>query len=89
MQNLLAPIDEEETTSMRELVAQIDSYVELVDVEVSSNPCTSDQLDEDIQLQPFITSQQPPGTTTETQPTEPTAWLPNWISFIYFHFPVI
>ena len=44
---------------MRELVEQIDSHVELVDVEVSSNPRVGDQLVEDHQLQSFMTNQQP------------------------------
>ena len=48
------PTDEEETTSMRELVEQIDSYVELVNVEDSSNPCVGDQPGEDLQLQSFM-----------------------------------
>lgn len=46
--------DEEETTSMRELVEQIDSHVELVNVEDSSNPCVGDQPGEDLQLQSFM-----------------------------------
>ena len=33
---------------MRELVEQIDSQVELVDVEVSSNPRVGNQPDEDL-----------------------------------------
>lgn len=37
------PTDEKETTSMRELVEQIDSHVELVEVEVSSNPRVGDK----------------------------------------------
>ena len=42
VQNPPGPIEEEETTSMRKLVEQIDSYMELVDMEVSSNPCVGD-----------------------------------------------
>jgi len=42
---------------MRELVEQIDSHVELVDVEVSSNPRVGDQLVEDHQFQSFMTNQ--------------------------------
>ena len=57
MQNPSEPIDEEETISMRELVEQIDSHVELVDAEVSSNPHVGDQPNEDLQLQPFMTNQ--------------------------------
>ena len=47
-QNPLAPINEEETTSMRELVDQIDSHVELVDMEVSNNPSVGDQSGKDL-----------------------------------------
>ena len=42
VQNPPGPIDEEETISMRKLVEQIDSYMELADMEVSSNPCVGD-----------------------------------------------
>ena len=70
VQNPPRRTDEEETTSMRELLEQIDSHVELVDVEVSSNPHVGDQPDEDLQLQSFMTNQQPPETATQTQPTD-------------------
>ena len=55
---------------MRERVEQIDSHVELVDVEVSSNPHVGDQPGEDLQLQPFIMNQQPPEIAAQTQPTD-------------------
>ena len=42
---------------MRELVKQIDSHVELVDVEAFNNPRVGNQLGEDLQLQPFTTNQ--------------------------------
>ena len=41
-QNPPMPIDEEETTSMRELVEQIDSHMELDDMEATSIPYASD-----------------------------------------------
>ena len=56
VQNPHRPIDEEETTSMRELVEQIDSHMELVNVEDSSNPCVGDKLGEDLQHQSFMTN---------------------------------
>ena len=37
---------------MKELVEQIDFYVELDDMEATSNPRAGDKLDEDILLQP-------------------------------------
>ena len=51
IQNPSTPIDEEETTSMRELDEQIDAYVELDDMEATSIPRVDDQLSVDI-LQP-------------------------------------
>ena len=59
IQNPSTPIDEEETTSMRELDEQIDAYVELDDMEATSIPRVDDQLSVDI-LQP----------TTDLQLTE-------------------
>ena len=48
-QNPLGAINEEETTSMRELVEAIDSHVELIDLEATSNPHFGDQLGGDVQ----------------------------------------
>ena len=45
---------------MRELVEAIDSHVELVDLEVTSNLRAGDRLGEDVQLQPLSATQQPP-----------------------------
>ena len=42
-QNPPVPIDEEETTSIKELVEQIDAYVELDDMEATSVPRAGDQ----------------------------------------------
>ena len=52
VQNPLEPINEEETQIMRELVEQIDSHVELDEMEATSNPHASDQPGQDILLQP-------------------------------------
>ena len=46
---------------MRELVEAIDSHVELVDLEVTSNLRDGDRPGEDVQLQPPLATQQPPG----------------------------
>ena len=42
-----APVKEEETTSMRGLVEQIDAHAELDDTEATSIPSTQDQLNVD------------------------------------------
>ena len=51
--NQLGVIDEEETTSMRELVEAIDSHTELVDLEVTSISHAGDQPPSTIQ-QPLV-----------------------------------
>ena len=56
-QNPPVPIDEEETTSMRELVEQIDAHVELDDMEATSIPRASDQPSGDL-LPPTADQQQ-------------------------------
>ena len=48
VQNPSAPIEKEETTSMRELVEQIDANVEPDDTEATSIPRTQDQLGVDL-----------------------------------------
>ena len=56
----LSGVDEEDTPSMRELVREIDTSVELVDLEVTSNlnaALHSAQPTEDIQAQPFPAAQ--------------------------------
>ena len=45
-------VDEEETTSLRELVKQIDAHVEPIDLEATSNPNTEDQCGENVQPPP-------------------------------------
>ena len=42
--NTVGVIDEEETTSMRELVEAIDFHMEPVDLKATSNPYAGDQL---------------------------------------------
>ena len=44
IQNPLNANEEEETTNMRELVQEIDSHVELVDLEVTSSLCAGNHL---------------------------------------------
>ena len=48
VQNPPAPIEEEETVSMRELVEQIDAHAELDDTKATSIPSTQDQLSVDL-----------------------------------------
>ena len=60
VQNPSDTVDEEGTPSIRELVRVIDSHVKLVNLEVTSNLCTSSQPNENVQIQP------PPS----AQPTE-------------------
>ena len=66
VQNPLEPIDEEETQSMRELVKQIDSHMELDEMEATNIPYAGDQPGQDIPLQP-TSDQQPIETTAQTQ----------------------
>ena len=49
VQNPSGALDEEKTTSMRELVEAIDSYVEPTNLEATNNPYVSDQPDENVQ----------------------------------------
>ena len=50
VQNLPSTVDEEETPSIRELVQAIDSYMELVNLEVTNNLRAGGQPDENVQL---------------------------------------
>jgi len=61
VQNPLGATDEEELPSIRELVEAIDSHMELVNLEVTSNLRDGDRPGEDVQLQPPLATQQPPG----------------------------
>ena len=53
VKNPPVPIDEEDMASIRELVEQIDTHVELDDTEATSNPCVSGRLGEDTLLRPI------------------------------------
>ena len=53
-QDLTGPNDEEETDSLRELVEQIDAYVEMIGTEVTSNPPIDGPSGENVHLQPFV-----------------------------------
>ena len=64
------PIDEEETTSIRELVGQIDAHVELDEMEATSIPRAGDQPGGDL-LSPTADQQQT-GTAIQTEPADPT-----------------
>ena len=57
-QNCPDAIDEEETQSIRELVEAIDSHVEAIDLEATSNLQTDNQPREGVQLQPSSVIQQ-------------------------------
>ena len=70
-QNHLGAIDEEETQSIRELMEAIDSHVEVIDLEATSNLRADDQPEEGVQLQPSSAIQQPPE-MVQVQPADPT-----------------
>ena len=59
---------------MRELVQAIDSYVKLVNLEVTSNPRATAQSTEDVQTQPAPTTQ--PVEDVIERPVEDVASLP-------------
>ena len=69
-QNPTWPIDKEETNSLRELVEQIDVYVEVIGTEATSNPPANDQPGENIQYQPPVPKHQPYEIATEMQPVD-------------------
>ena len=78
VQNPFDVDDEEDTPSMRELVYTIDSHVELVDLEVTSNlndALHGPQHAGDVQAQSFPkdVSIQPTEDTAPLQPTDPSA----------------
>ena len=66
-QNPTGPVDEEETNSLKELVEQIDAYVDVIGTEATSNPPTNDQPGENIQYQPPVPEHQPSEIAIETQ----------------------
>ena len=53
-QNPTGPNDEEEMASLRELVEQIDTHVEMIGTEATSNPPTDGPPGEDVHLQPPV-----------------------------------
>ena len=55
---------------MRELVDVIDSHVELVDLEVTSNLRAGGQPSEGAQLQSSLATQQPPESVAQVQSTD-------------------
>ena len=71
-QNCPNAIDEEETQSMRELVEVIDSHVEAIDLEATSNLQTDNQPGEGVQLQPSSMIQQLIE-IIQMQPADPTS----------------
>ena len=67
-QNPTGPNDEKETDSLRELVEQIDAYVEMIGIEATNNPPTNDGLrGEDVHLQPPVPEHHSTEMTSETQ----------------------
>ena len=69
-QNPTRPINEEETDSLRELVEQIDAYMEVIRMEATSNPHTNNQSGENAQYQPPVPEHQPSEMAIETQPVD-------------------
>ena len=68
-QNPPVPIDEEEITSMRELVEQIDAHAELDETETTSFPCAHGQPNGD--LLSSAADQQQNVVADQTKPTVP------------------
>ena len=71
VQNPPGALDEEKTTSMRELVEAIDSHVEPTNLEATSNPHVGDQPDGNVQ--PPLAAQQPPEDVAPFQFADPSA----------------
>ena len=61
------PVEEEETTSIRELVEQIDAHVEPDEMEATSTPNAQDLLGEDLHFP--VTDQQQPEAADLTRPS--------------------
>ena len=72
-QNPAGPNDEEETDSLRELVEQIDAYVEMIGTEATSNPPTDGPPGEDIHLQPPTAKHHSAKMASKTQPMDLTS----------------
>ena len=62
--------EEEETDSLRELMEQIDAHVEMIRVEVTSNPPTEGPQGEDVHSQPPVPERHTVEITSETQPVD-------------------
>ena len=67
VQNPPAPVEEEETASMKELVEQIDAHAEPDDTETTSIPSTQDQLSVDPLFS--VANQQQTGVADQTRPS--------------------
>ena len=69
-QNPTGPNYEEETDSLKELVEQIDTHVEMIEMEATSNPPTDGPHGEDFHLQPSVPEHHSVKMTSETQPVD-------------------
>ena len=69
-QNLAGLNEEKETDSLRELMEQIDAHVEMIRVEVTSNPPTEGPQGEDVHSQPHVPERHTAEITSETQPVD-------------------
>ena len=63
-------MNEEETDSLRELVVQIDTHIEVIRMEATNNPPANNQPGENTQYQPPVTEHQPSEMVTKTQPMD-------------------
>ena len=61
-----APVEEEETASMQELVEQIDAHIEIDEMDATSMPSARDVLNEDLHFP--MTDQQQPAAADQTEP---------------------
>ena len=93
VQNPSAPIDDEETASMRELVEQINAHVELDDMEATSIPRANDQPSKGIL--PPTANQQQTETAAQTDPVDRTTSQPDrtlaayiYFSYFYIFYPI-
>ena len=69
-QNPAGPNDEEETDSLKELVEQIDTNVEMIGMEATSNPPTDDHSGENVHPQPFASEHQSTEMAFKMQPVD-------------------
>ena len=73
VQNPTRPIDEEKTDSLRELVKQIDTHVELIRTKATNNPPTNDPSGKNVHPQLFAFEHQSTEMASETQPVDLTS----------------